>query len=380
MRLPRPAIVAARFAVLAGAVASVGACGDLDNVTTVKDLRVLGVKAEPAGFLVPLDHPEMIPATEATVTALVVDPKGQGATLQFAGAACPDFIDTITAASGKGSTLCPSADITNQFPPPLDQALATTQLSGGMVGPMAPSMIAYEPSVKFGVQADFLALFFSPDTNAPPAVAPSIQYNRDFGMDAIVNLNFGLGDEKASMIKRVVYWPLLPDDELPVGMEAQNPDCPASQVANTNPVIKTIDLFKHRVDGEPMDPYGDMPTLSLAANDELYVQPTYDPASVEHYLLRVKNFNTNTIETQCRHENLTFQFFATAGTFGPTDRQTELPLVLTPSDDGKVHLDSKWAPPKPENLPPDGKVTIWVVVRDERAGASWMSSAFVVTP
>lgn len=128
-----------------------------------------------------------------------------------------------------------------------------------------------------------------------------------------------------------------------------------------------------------MDPYEDMPTLSIAAKDELFVQPAYDPASIEHYLLRVQNFETGTIETQCRHETLTFQFFATAGTFGPEQRSSELPIVLS-SGDGKVHLDSQWSPPKAADLPADGKVTIWVVVRDERAGASWTSRSFTITP
>jgi hypothetical protein len=378
-RLPRAAIWAVRLIGLGAAVLSLGACGDLDNFTTAKDLRVLAVKAEPAGFLVPLDHPETIPATQATVTALVVDPKGQGATLTFSGAACPDYIDTITAASGKGSTLCPGPEVTGMLPPPLDTALATTDLPQASVMPTETGGIQYEPTVMFGLTPERLALFFSPEPNLPPAVAQTVQYNRDFGMDAIVNVNFTLGDETASMLKRVVYWPLLPDDLLPVGDEAQKPDCPATQVANQNPVITGIDFFARRVEGEPMEPYAGTPTLSLAAKDKLFVQPVYDPASVEHYLLRVQDFEANTVVTRCRHELITFQFFATAGTFGPEQRATELPIVLTP-EDGKVHIDSEWGPPKVENLPADGKVTVWVVARDERAGAAWTSRTFNVTP
>jgi hypothetical protein len=361
-------------------VASLGACGDLDDVTNVKDLRVLAVRTQPPGFLVPLDDPMTIPATEATVTALVVDPKGGGAMLSFSGAACPNYLDAVTAATGKASSLCPGPEVTGQFPPPLNQALATTMLPAGMVGPKAPSTIAYEPEVKFGLTPAQLALFFSPDPNLPAAVAPTVQFNRDYGMDAIVNVDFMLGAETASMIKRVVYWPLLPDALLPTGAEAAKPDCPATQVANTNPVLTEIQLFRRRVEGEPTDAYPDMPTLSLAAKDKLFVQPVYDPASVEKYLLRVKNFETGTVDTQCRHETLTFQFFATAGTFGPAERQSELPPFLAPPDDGKIHIDSQWNPPKAADLPADGQVTLWVVVRDERAGANWASKTFVITP
>jgi hypothetical protein len=363
-----------RFAVLGAAVISAGACGDLDNVTLVKDLRVLAVKAEPAGFLVPLDQPDSIPDMKATVTALVVDPKGQGATLSFSGAACPDFVDTITAASGKGSSLCPGPEVTGKLPPPLNTALATETLVPGTADPVAMSTIEYAPAVKFGLTPAQIGLFFSPAPNLPAPVAQTVAYNRDFGMDAIVNVDFTLGAQQAAMIKRVVYWPLLPADGLPVG-----DDCPTTQVVNQNPVISAVDLFKHRVDGQPVDAYPDMPTLSLAAKDELFVQPAYDPASIERYFLRVQNFETMTIETQCRHELLTFQFFATAGTFGPEQRSSELPIVLTP-EDGKVHLDSQWNPPKAADLPADGKVTIWVIARDERAGATWTSRTFTITP
>jgi hypothetical protein len=367
----------ARFLVLAAAVISVGACGDLDNVTTVKDLRVLAVKAEPAGFLVPLDDPRLISATTATLTALVVDPKGEGATLTISGSACPDYVDTITAASGKSSTLCPGREITDQFPPPFNEALATTTLipNPSRVPPLAPSTIAYEPQVFFGLQPDTqLAYFFSPTPSGVPAIDQSVQYNRDFGFDAIVDLDFTLRAEKASVIKRVVYWPLLPPDLVP-----DDPNCPPPQVANRNPVIATLDLYQHRVEGDPMDPWANaVPTLSLATKDELFVQPTYDAASAEHYLLRVSNSATGLVETQCRHELLTFQFYATAGTFEPEFRQSELPPFFT-TGDGKVHLDSQYKLPKPEDVPADGRVTIWVVVRDERAGTSWATATINVT-
>ena len=93
-----------------------GACGDLDNITTVKDLRVLAVKSEPAGFLVPLDDPGSLTNTTATLTALVVDPLRPSDILTLTGEACPDYIDTITAASGQSSKLCPRARRDRQVP------------------------------------------------------------------------------------------------------------------------------------------------------------------------------------------------------------------------------------------------------------------------
>jgi hypothetical protein len=351
-----------------------GACGNLDNATTVKDLRVLAVRAEPPGFLVPLDDPGSIAATTSTLTALVVDPMGQAQTLSFAGEGCPDYIDTITAASGKGSKLCPRPEVTDKLPPPLNTALATAPLTPGTEPPLVDRSIEYNPSVTFGLTPTQVGLFFSPTPTGIPAIDRSVQYNRDFSLDAIVNLDFTLGTEQATAIKRVVYWPQLPPDLL-----SADPACAGPQVPNANPVLTGLELYRHRnkTTGDDEDLWPDPePTLSLAAKDELYVKPIFDASAAEHYLLRVSNAQTRQIETQCRHELLTFQFYVSSGgTFSPPDRQSELSPLLT-SPDGKVHVDSQFIPPKPAELIKEGKGTIWVVVRDERAGASWASRTF----
>jgi hypothetical protein len=360
------------------AALALGGCGDLDDITTVKDLRVLAVKSEPPGFLVPLDHPEMLTNTTATLTALVVDPKKPLDILTLTGEACPDYVDTITAASGQSSKLCPSRAVTDQFPSPYDQDLATTQLPPGTTVPMLNSAIEYDPQVVYGLTPGQLTDFFT--TSAQSAmfqpINQAILYNRDFSMDAIVSLTFTIGDETASALKRVVYWPLLPPELVPAGT-----DCPATQVANTNPVLTDVGLFRHRVDGIPTDPWNDgtMPTLTIGT-DELYVQPAFDATAAEHYLLRVKNAETGLIETQCRKELLTFQFFASAGSFSPEERTSELsPVFMTP-DNGHIPIDSQYHMPKTADIPADGSVTVWIVVRDERAGVGWMSRTFALTP
>jgi hypothetical protein len=365
------------IAFVAALALGAGACGDLDNVTTVHDLRVLAVKAEPAGFLVPLDDPSSLSMTTATLTALVVDPQKPSDIVTFSGQACPDFIDTITAASGQMSKVCPSRAVTDKLPPPLDTALATTDLPPGDATPIDMSTIEYDPKLVFGLTSDQLGLFFSPTPTGVPSLDQSIQYNRDFSVDAIVNLTFTLGDETASVLKRVVYWPLLPPDLVPDGTA-----CSGTQVANKNPDLQGIGFFRHRTDGIPADEYGDpfVPTLSLSAGDQLYVQPTFNEFAAEQYLLRVKNANTGLVETQCRKELLTFQFYVTAGTFSPAERTSELPVFLTPPANGHIPIDSQWKPPKADQLPADGNVTVWIVARDERAGSSWMSRSFIIQP
>jgi hypothetical protein len=356
------------------------ACGDLDNITTIKDLRVLAVQAEPPGFLVPLDDPASIPATEATLTALVVDPKGNAAPLGVTAEACPDYIDTITAATGKSSKLCPGPDVTDRLPPPLDTALATKALIAD--SPPMPSTIEYNPTVKFGLTAAQVGMFFAKMPTGVPAIDMSVAYNRDFSTDAIVTFDFTLGAEKASAIKRVVYWPQLTPDLLVAPALVAKPDgpkCPSQLVANQNPKLARIDLFRHRVDGVPTDLLTDAtPTVSLAAMDELYVQPVPDPSAAESYYLRVRDKDTGTIGTDCRKELLTFQFFTTLGTMSPEDRRSEPPAFL--SSDTIVRTDSRFNPPKAADLLTPGKVTLWVVVRDERAGVGWLSRTIDVEP
>ena len=360
---------------LAVAALGLGACGDLDNITTVHDLRVLAVRSDPAGFLVPLDDPSSLTDTTATLTALVVDPQRPSDILTLSGEACPDYIDTVTAASGQSSKLCPSRATTDMLPPPLDTALATTELPGGTAAPINTSTIEYNPKVTFGLTPAQLGLFFSPTPSGNPTIDQAIQYNRDFSFDALVNLTFNIGNESASALKRVVYWPLLPPDLVP-------PDtaCSGVQVPNTNPDLQNIGFFRRRVDGIPNDLYiDDVPTLSIAT-DPLYVQPTFNEFAAEQYLLRVKNAQTGMVETECRKELLTFQFFATAGTFSPEERTSELSPVFTPPDNGHIPIDAQWYPPKAAQIPADGIVTIWIVARDERAGASWLSRKLMLTP
>jgi hypothetical protein len=370
----------ARLALAALALGA-GACGSLDNVTDVHDLRVLAVRADPAGFLVPLDDPSSLTdaQAQAKVTALVVDPKSPSQILTVSGEACPDYIDTITSASAQTSKLCPSADVTNKLPGSLASLLMTTELPGGTAMATTTNAIEYDPQVTFGLSSAQLGLFFSSPTPADgPTIEQAIQYNRDFSFDAIVDLTFTLGGESAEALKHVVYWPLLPAALVPD--PASNPDCPTTQTPNTNPTITSIDLFRQRTDGMPTDPWtSGTPTVSISAGDHLFVRPSYDPTSIEHYLLRVKNAATGLVETQCRHELLTFQFFATAGTFSPATRASELQIVRT-ADNGYIPLDSQFDPPKAADIPPGGVVTIWIVARDERAGASWTSTTFLLQP
>ena len=378
---------------LAVAIASVlalgaGACGELPDPSNIVDLRVLAVKCEPAGFLVNLDDPGMATDAEleATLTALVVDPTGGGQAIEVSAVGCPDYIDTITSATLQGSKLCPPASAVSQFPPDIASVLATRDATAMTpVAPVADGSSEYNPTVKFGLTSQQIAAFFTLGQTAIPQVEQSIAYNQDFGLPAIVNLSFNLNGQNAVAIKRVVYWPRLRD--------ADKPDPTVVQVPNQNPylgepgnsAVPEIRFYSHRdeITGIPDQPLPDdmEPTISISAGDKLYVEPNFDNA-VESYLLRVRNPDRpvdDQIETKVvDRELLRFYFYATAGKLDPIMQFSELNPVLT---SGTLHTDAEWVPLlKPDAVPPNGQVTIWIVVQDERAGTAWAKRTVNVAP
>ena len=71
---------------------------------------------------------------------------------------------------------------------------------------------------------------------------------------------------------------------------------------------------------------------------------------------------------------MSYRFFATAGTFSPAQTSSEpLPGFVAI---GPVHIESQYTAPTDFT----GPVTLWVVVRDDRGGESWLERQLVITP
>jgi hypothetical protein len=362
---------------LIAALAAVGACGELDNITTVKDLRVLAVRAETPGFLVNLDTPGMVadPAElQSTMTALVVDPTTGGEEVTFVAFGCPDYLDAITAATGQTTRVCPSPNAPPPpgLPPPLAAVLATKEIT--TTGSSLPTDttsggIEYQPVIPtFGLTPEQVGLFFTPQP-AIPQLDQTISYNRDFGVDVIVDMTFSRGGQQASAIKRLVYWP---------DLRAEFP----AQIPNRNPSIDHIEFYRSRDEttGELLGKWDTMPVVSVSARDTLFVLPVLpEPRSdvVEMYPLRVRNTATGLVETKIYEELLVFRFYATAGTFTPDD-QENMPPIFDPS--ARIRLDSQLSLPGPDKIPASGVIDIWVVVQDERAGSGWLHASVMIVP
>ncbi len=372
-----------------------GACGELPAESNVVDLRVLGIKSEPAGFLIDRDNPggtmddAMDDLLRARITALVVDPSGAAMELQVTNAVgCPDYIDTITSASmqmsASGAKLCPPASATSAIPAPVGPLLTTkTIVAPDMplaVQPDDAQMIQWEPVVSYGLRSDQVAAFFSPTPTGVPALDYSITLNRAFGLPGIVNLTFGVNGETVTAIKNVVYWPAL---NYPGEQPNKNPTLGDSN----DPKAPKIIFYSHRdettgnPDPDQMLPNNEMPTFSIARGDKLYVEPNY-PDAAESYQILVQKADAKDFLTETRvvaRELIRFYFYTSRGKFDPEMQFSELSPVVTA---GTLHTDSEWLPPKMhDDLPTGGEiVTIWLVTHDERAGTDWASRTILLIP
>ena len=184
-----------------------------------------------------------------------------------------------------------------------------------------------------------------------------------------MNLTFTLGTEQATAVKHVVYWPKLDPGEVP----------------NHNPILDHLEFYGARdeVSGQPINRLDDTPTISLSAKDKLFVLPAPPPGQTwldqsEIYPLRVRNGQTHEIETRTVQELMLFDFFTTAGSFGPAERRNEVHPFASPG--AQIHIDSELQPPAEKDLPPNGVTDIWVIVHDERAGESWAHGTVIITP
>ena len=367
-----------------------GACAELPAESNAVDLRVLGIKSEPAGFLIDLNDPGAATDAQLTaqLTALVVDPSGAAMELQVTNAVgCPDYIDTITSASmqmsASGAKLCPPASATSAIPAPVGPLLTTTTI----VSPDMPltaqpddaQMIQWEPVISYGLSHDQITAFFSPTPTGVPALDYSIMLNRALGLPGIVNQTFAVNGETVTAIKNVVYWPAL-------NYPGEQPNKNPTLGDPNDPTVPQIRFYSHRDEttGNPDQPLPDdqMPTFSIARGDKLYVEPNYLPGTAESYQILVQKADANDFVTETRvvdHELLRFYFYTSRGHFDPETQFSELSPIVT---GGTLHTDSEWLPPKKhDDVPAGGEVvTIWLVTHDERAGTDWASRTILLTP
>src|SRR5262249_7175287 len=137
---------------------------------------------------------------------------------------------------------------------------------------------------------------------------------------------------------------------------------PARRKPNQNPSIRALYVLDQELEGGRCADATTVP-FQVAPGQEIDIAPVEPDGVREVYQLPTFDGGTRTFT-----ENLRYSWFATAGSFtleqsgGPTDLFGNRPV-----------LDTHWVAPSAANLSMlvDGKVSLWVVQRDERGGTYW---------
>jgi hypothetical protein len=359
-------------AVLLGAAA----CTNFQDPTTVVDLRVLAVQTQPSEIILSVDvsdpmNPIVDPASNppVTVTPLIVDPAGGGRPVTYSIIGCPNdpFAPAPPGPAGGGA-----------FPAGGARTTVGSQLcdeTSPNTWTLAAGPIAAGQSAVVQPTADMLKTAFL--TDLFPDQFSHLHGGFDLGEPFVLEIKIDTGGELLNVVKRVLYW-------------AQPVD--ALQVANNNPTIADLTTYAERdpdtalpigpITTLPTDvPFFTPPAFTVPAGSSPWIQPA--PGDAEPYETTIVDDTTHlTVPLHVDRETLRYAFYATAGTFAPARTASELPPGFT----GTIHLESQYAAPTDLGaLPVDpisggGLVTIWVVVRDDRGGESWITRQLAIVP
>jgi len=334
-------------------------CGTFDDPSTVKDLRILAVGAEPSEVILNV-------ATDADLTRaaipplflspLIANPIGLPVTV------------TISVCANDPAAASPPNNGTDPTGYPAGGARATvgsalcdgdpTQVllvDGAEVSmdPVTPLPVTLTPAWLLGAyQRD---VFIGPDGK--------LHGGFDLGMPVVFQITAQAGNEKVIAVKRVLFWlsPLRGD-----------------QTPNRTPQIPGLRAYDRR-DEATAEPLPDAiqsldsgTTLEVGPGG-LWIEPVAAAAptltaEAETYVTATLDRLTGQVTPIDVEESLTYTFYASAGTFAPQQTSSHPPPGITPQ--GRLHIESKYKPPAGGGA---AEITLWIVVRDERGGASWQT-------
>jgi hypothetical protein len=362
------------------------ACGNFQDVSTVVDLRVLAVNADPPDVFLNVTGLPTDPSMPIDPHALGIDPPSIPIQVK------PLLVDPTAQAVRWSLSVCPNNPY-GQAPP--GSVMGGMMDPGGGANNTVGSTLCDDASVHL---TPILDLFSNGDAATAQISANDLltAFKADVFLDQVghvhggfdlgMPLNFQVtatdGVAMVKAVKRVVFW-------------AQHwPD----QTRNQIPTIPSVSLFGHRDDATfdlseqvGMSPlvWRDVPGASAPTHVPLdtgmWVLPTYD-ATVTAEIYRPTILNRDppyqVIEGEPTQERIRYAYYATAGHFDPPRTVNQ----LIPGTPGTIHLESHYIPPATlDGVPVDMAsglhlVTIWIVVRDDRGGESWVTGQFALDP
>ena len=346
-------------------------CTNFADPTTVVDLRILAVKVEPSEIILDAQLDNGIPVVDPTnnpgvkVTPLIVDPAGGGRPVTYTISACPnDPFAPAPPGGGQGGGAFPSGG-------------ARTTVGSALCDPASPKTWLLTPApVDVGAPfvvtptVDQLAVAFM--TDVFPDQYGNLHGGFDLGMPLTLDIKVDAGGEEIRGIKRVLYWLQRIDD---------------AQTANQNPVVEALRTYPGR-DPATLEPAGTVDTIDAAmpftvpvGSTSIWIEPA--AATGEPFETTVIDPDTHqAVPFSVPRETLRYRFFATAGSFSPaaTSSEPDPGFVAT----GPIHIESKYNVPGRNAVATDANgraiVTIWVVVRDDRGGETWIQRQLEITP
>jgi hypothetical protein len=301
---------AASFAI--GLAAALSCAPAPDPASSVHDLRILGIRAEPAEVQVSLDPETQQPVlvdlvaalSQLELRALVVDPKGGGRPVHFA------------------FTACPTADHLR-----CDGRAGAVSLGEGTVeGEEASWSLASHPDLLLQL-AGLLQAAVEQDA-----------FKGAFGVWPVVTLRASAGGEEAIGGKRLV-------------LSARDPRFPDLR-ANQNPPEPRVTL-----NGAPLEAAA-VAALVRGSKMEFDISAP-DPGAKESY--RILDYRGGSLSAM---ETFQYAWFTTAGNFSPESSGGTDFIGAAENPTGSAMIASSSAA--------DGeRLSIYVVVRDGRGGETW---------
>jgi hypothetical protein len=338
------------FLVLVPSALAAG-CGDFQDVSTVIDLRVLDIRADPPEILV--DPMNLGGPFSTRLTALIGDPTGGDRTVTVEALACPRTIDAVTAATGKNGIVC------SPYDPQSTAADASVPVTAP---PPAPPTVAERTA--FG-DAELTLPFSFPQELLVRAYQLDSYARLGFQLPIAFQLAVAAGGESEIAVKRVIF--------------AVPPDGHADQTPNANPRIPALVSYADRdSDANPVmpQPFDLDQAMPVALGDSLWLEPQGVDSEAETYFRRAltREAVPQIVVTEAK-ETLRYNFYATAGTFSPPNTASIVSVVRSMPQ--RVHVESQYQ--APAVMPPDSVVTFWIVVRDERGGSSWVKGRLMLS-
>lgn len=343
-------------------------CEEFDDPSTIKDLRLLAAQLEPAEIILDPAAPGA-PLPGFKLTPLLVDgPRGPGDSRPFsfslracannpqapsapgAGGEAAGNYPAGGARSSVGSARCPADGPTSWTLPVIAAAPAPGAAATGTA--FSVTLTPVQLDAAFAVDV-FLG-------------HRMIKHGGiDLGLPITFEITARAGDEQITGIKRLIVW--------------KAPITPQHQ-ANQNPQISELIGYRDR-DPVTLLPSGDAAALApdgsatVPAGGGLWLEPR--GAVAEPYVTAVVDrYTDETHPDAVPAETLRYSFYATAGKFEPRETTSELAFGAKTST-GRVPVEARYL--APATAPPQ-PVRIFIVVRDERGGTSWIERTLTITP